>query len=806
MGCANVYAILLESGVLAAGQNIRETEVFRRSLELGLISNPATSNEPQRANPIDPRMPTKEMLLQLNGMWCSACAWLIERGLRSLPGVVSADVFFASDLAKITYCPQSLPPDHIAARIRKLGYEASEYAGDNNGVRSESRDLLVRLGVAAFLWANIMGFSTILYVGYFEQIAASASRVLPFVLWLLCTPLVFYCAWPILRTAALGVRNLQVRMESLLALGILSAYLLSAVQTVRGQTHLYFDTAAAIVTLVLAGKMVERAAKDRASRSIALLYRLMPKKVRVLTSAGERFVSIDALTTGQVFLVKAGERFPADGVVVDGETYVDESLLSGESAPVLKRTGDAVASGSLNAGGVIHVRATRIGDDSALAQIIHLVERALASRAPIERTVDRVCRIFVPSVVLLALVEFAVLLAMHAGVVPAMLRATTLLVIACPCALGLATPLAITAAVGRAAQQGLLITDSRVLESMGKIDVVVLDKTGTVTRGDFRLAEVSLARAHAETFAMAATGSGLADLPAEHKSEEIFLEEFLPVLAGIENYSEHLLGRAVTQYALDHRVVALDAADIEIHKGAGISGNVCGRQVFIGNQRMMTMGCCRMDAEAETRMREFQEAGRTIALFGWDGTVQGVLGFGDQIKDGAAKMVEGLRARGLVVKMVTGDAWPTAAVVARQIGVDDFTAEATPAGKARIVEELQQAGTKVALIGDGVNDAPALAQADLGIAMGTGADIAMGAAPVVLVSGSLARLEDAFRLSEKTTRVVRQNLFWAFFYNAIGIALALTGVVTPIFAAAAMFLSSTSVVANSMRLTRQEGR
>ena len=806
MGCANVYAILLESGVLAAGQNIRETEVFRRSLELGLISNPATSNEPQRANPIDPRMPTKEMLLQLNGMWCSACAWLIERGLRSLPGVVSADVFFASDLAKITYCPQSLPPDHIAARIRKLGYEASEYAGDNNGVRSESRDLLVRLGVAAFLWANIMGFSTILYVGYFEQIAASASRVLPFVLWLLCTPLVFYCAWPILRTAALGVRNLQVRMESLLALGILSAYLLSAVQTVRGQTHLYFDTAAAIVTLVLAGKMVERAAKDRASRSIALLYRLMPKKVRVLTSAGERFVSIDALTTGQVFLVKAGERFPADGVVVDGETYVDESLLSGESAPVPKRTGDAVASSSLNAGGVIHVRATRIGDDSALAQIIHLVERALASRAPIERTVDRVCRIFVPSVVLLALVEFAVLLAMHAGVVPAMLRATTLLVIACPCALGLATPLAITAAVGRAAQQGLLITDSRVLESMGKIDVVVLDKTGTVTRGDFRLAEVSLARAPAETFAMAATGSGLADLPAEHKSEEIFLEEFLPVLAGIENYSEHLLGRAVTQYALDHRVVALDAADIEIHKGAGISGNVCGRQVFIGNQRMMTMGCCTMDADTETRMREFQQAGRTIALFGWDGTVQGVLGFGDQNKDGAAKMVEGLRARGLVVKMVTGDAWPTAAVVARQIGVDDFTAEATPAGKARIVEELQQAGKKVALIGDGVNDAPALAQADLGIAMGTGADIAMGAAPVVLVSGSLARLEDAFRLSEKTARVVRQNLFWAFFYNAIGIALALTGVVTPIFAAAAMFLSSTSVVANSMRLTRQEGR
>jgi heavy metal translocating P-type ATPase len=806
MGCANVYAILLESGVIASGQNIRDTEVFRRSLELGLISNPTGENEPTSPVAIDPRAPTQEVLLQVSGMWCSACAWLIEHALRALPGVVEADVFFASDLAKVKYCPQYLPPDSIAARIAKLGYRATEYGGENTAGKSEARDLLLRLGVAAFLWANIMGFSTILYVGYFEQISASASRILPFFLLLLATPLVFYCAWPILRAAALGIYNRQIRMEALLAMGILAAYFLSAAQTIRGQTHVYFDTAAAIVTLVLAGKLIERAAKDRASRNIALLYRLMPKKVRLLSSAGERFVAIDALAPGQVFVVKAGERVPADGIVVEGETYADESLLSGESTPVTKRIGDAVVSGSLNAGGVIQVRATRTGDESALAQIIRLVERALASRAPIERTVDRVARVFVPVVVLLAALDFAVLAGTHAGIVAAMLRATTILVIACPCALGLATPLAITAAVGRASQEGLLISDSRVLETLGKIDVVVLDKTGTVTHGDFRLVEFALLETKVEALALAGGCGGAEPLHAESNSEELFFAEWLPMLAGIEAYSEHLLGRAVVEYAGSHHLQSLAAEAVEIRKGEGISGTAGGRRVFIGNRQMMSTACCQMGADAELRAGELQKAGRTVAFFGWDEAVRGMLGFGDEIKPGAVEMVERLCERGIRVKMVTGDSWPTAAAVARQIGVDDFTAEAPPAAKVRIIRELQQSGKRVALIGDGVNDAPALAQADLGIALGTGADIAMSAAPVVLVSGSLARVEDAFRLAAKTRRVVRQNLSWAFIYNGLGITLAFAGVLTPIFAAAAMLLSSTSVVANSMRLTRQEGR
>jgi heavy metal translocating P-type ATPase len=455
---------------------------------------------------------------------------------------------------------------------------------------------------------------------------------------------------------------------------------------------------------------------------------------------------------------------------------------------------------------MMQVRASRISGESALAQIIRLVERALASRAPIERTVDRVARVFVPLVVLLALADFALLVATHASVANAMMRATTILVIACPCALGLATPLAITTAVGSASKDGLLISESSMLETMGKIDVVVLDKTGTMTRGDFKLVEFAAVETRAEAFARAQCGAGLFLLQSPQDRQKQFVTELLPMLAGIEIWSEHLLGRALVQYAIKQGVQPLDAKEIEIHKGLGISGFVAGRPIYIGNRQLMTDVAAEVDDGAEEPSLQWQHAGRTVAFFAWDGVVRGVLAFSDEIKPGAAEMVESLRVLGMAVKMVSGDARATTWSVARRIGFGDSIAEATPAAKARIVADLQKAGKRVALIGDGVNDASALAQADLGIALGTGADIAMGAAPVVLVSGVLSKVEEVFNLGARTTRVVRQNLFWAFFYNIAGISLALSGVLTPIFAAAAMLLSSTSVVANSMRLTRQEGK
>jgi len=781
MGCANVYAILYESGAIAGGQSIRETEVYRRSLELGLISNPGADGEAQEG--FDANVPTQEMLLQVGGMWCASCGWLIEHALRKLRGVVSAEVFFASDLAKVRYCPQYVPPDAIPARINQLGYRASEYNGDEAATKADIRDLLLRLGVAAFLWANIMAFSVILYVGYFEQIAQSASRLLPYILLILATPMVFYCAYPILRSAVIGLCNLQIRMEVLLTLGILNAYLLSVVQTLRGQTHVYFDTAAAIVTLVLAGKLIERGAKERAARSIATMYRLMPKKARIVAEGIERFVSIDALEPGTVFLVKAGERIPADGVILEGTTETDESLLSGESAPAPKGPGDTVVSGSLNSGSAIVVRALRTGDDSALAQIVRLVERALATRAPIERTVDLISRAFVPLVVVIALSVFAALLLMHAGAGMALMRATSIMVIACPCALGLATPLAITAAIGLASQQGILIADSRALEAIGKVDVVVLDKTGTVTVGDFRLLDFALT-------------------PHQGSAPDEFNSKYLPVLAGIEVASEHLLGRAVVQFALERDVRPADVEDVVVRKGEGITALIADEDFFIGNLRLASAMGCTVDAEIGALAGDWQCAGKTVAYFGCDRQLLGVIAFGDRIKPGATQMIEDLRRRGIAVKLVSGDAAQTTAAVAAQIGIADFIGEVSPEGKAVLVRELQHAGKRVAVIGDGVNDAPALASAEVGIALGTGAEIAMGAAPVVLVTGSLEKIEETFQLAARATRVIRQNLFWAFFYNTAGIALAMSGLLNPIMAAGAMLLSSTSVVANSMRLNR----
>jgi heavy metal translocating P-type ATPase len=785
MGCANVYSILLESGVFASGQNIRETEVFRRSLRLGLISNPEGGAEPATvAGPaFDPGAAASEVVFQIGGMWCSACAWLIEHALRRLPGVESAEVFFASDLAKVRYRPQCLPPDRIAARIQEVGYRATEYGRENGEPQRETRDLVLRLGVAAFLWANIMGFSTILYVGYFEQIAASASRNLPIILWVLTTPLVFYCAYPILRTAIVGLRHLQVRMEALLALGIFTAYFFSVAQTLRGETHLYFDTAAAIVTLVLTGKLIERRAKERAARSISNLYRMVPTKARLESAAGERFVAIDALEPGTIFISKTGERIPTDGVVIAGETEADESLLTGESAPVPKRPGDAVISGSLNAGNMIKVRALRRSDSSALAHIVRLVERALSSRAPIERAVDQVSRVFVPAVVVFAVLAFVTLVVMHASMAVALMRATTVLVIACPCALGLATPLAITAAVGHASSKGLLIADSRVLETISTIDALVLDKTGTVTHGDFRMVSC-------EMF--------MQDANERDKN----LREYLPILAGMEACSEHLLGRAVVRYASGQGVEAAPIASVLIRKGQGITAIHKGRSFFIGNHALVMEVTGELSEAAASRARQWQESGHTVSFFGVDGRVCGMLVFGDEVKPSAAEMVKRFKERGVPVSLVSGDARLSTGFVAKQVGIENFTAEALPEDKVRLIRELQQQGRRVAMIGDGVNDAPALAQADLGIALGTGADIAMSAAPVVLMSGALSNIDDAFSLASKARRVIRQNLFWAFFYNVVGMSLALAGVLSPILAAGAMLLSSTCVVANSMRLTK----
>lgn len=790
LGCRNVYAILHESGVIESGQDIRETALFQRSLALGLISNGSSDRPPAPARPIDPpgpnSMPTSELMLQVSGMWCSSCAWLIEHALLDQPGIVAAEASFAADLVRVTYCPQMLPGEKIAARIQSLGYQTSDDLGESSATSEEKRDLLLRLGVAAFFWMNIMTLSTALYVGYFEQIAESVRRFMPFVLMGLALPVIFYSAWPILRLAWRGAVNLTVRMETLLALGILAAFVYSTIQAFTGGDHVYFDTASAIVTLVLLGKLIERNAKERTIRAISALYRMMPKKVRLLVEGQERFVTIEALQTGQSFLVKAGERIPADGVITSGTCHADESLLTGEASPVPKSVGSEVISGSINLGGqggVIEVRATRVGDESTLARIIHLVENALGSKSPLERTVDQISRYFVPGVVVIAVATFV--MATTSGwttVAEALMRSITILVIACPCALGMATPLAVTAAIGTASQSGILVSDSLVLETIRHINTVVFDKTGTITRGHFSLIDQ-------------------VGTPAPRQFDDFAL----PMLAALERYSEHPLGQAVLSRARQLGIDPGRAEEIEIEPGLGISGLVGDHRVEVGNRRFFESRRISLPTILLDQATEWERMGRTVSFYALRNEPGefGALAFGDTINPDAAELMASLKRRGVATMIVSGDSDESTAWVAKQVGAGEFVAAALPQDKIRIIAELQQRGQVVAMVGDGINDAPALARADLGMAIGSGTEMAMKAAAVVLMTNSLRRVVDVFDLAQRTWRIVRQNLFWAFLYNTLAIGLAITGILNPIFAAGAMLLSSVSVIANSMRLNRR---
>jgi len=765
-GCLNVYAILLESGAIEAGVDPRQTDLFRESQRLGLLGRA----EEDQASPIPEGAETKEALFQLSGMWCAACGWVVEHGLRQESGIVSAEVLFTSDLLKVTYCPQMVPPGTVPERVKALGYRATEFGTEQEGDRRAWQDMLLRLGIAGGMWMNVMLFSLVIYASYWEGIAGWAQRAVPFILMVLTLPAVLYSAWPIHRIAWYGLKTGHLRMEALISTGVLAAFTYSSVQAFLGGRHFYFDTACAIVTLVLTGKALERNAKDRSARAIAMLHRLLPKKARLRIDGQERFVAIEALEPGLVFLVKPGERIPADGVVVEGQSAVDESVVTGESDPRAKAAGDAVICGSLNTAGVLEIRVTRCGEDSTLAQIVKSVQAALASKSPLERMVDRVSRVFIPAVLVLATLTVLMCLGRGLLATEALLRGIAVLVIACPCALGIATPLATTAAIGAASRQGIIIRDVRVLETFRKVDLLILDKTGTVTEGDFRVR-------HAEL-------------------------EGLELVAALESYSEHPLAHAVGKYADEQGLVRLDATGIAVREGRGIAGMVADQRVLVGNRRLLVEEGILLPPDVAAKATAWEGEGLTVAFAAVAGRCTGALAFGDRPRSEAVSVIAELRARGVRTVLLSGDAWATTERIAKMVGVDDFLGEVSPSEKAEAVRRFQGEGRVVAMVGDGINDAPALAAADLGIAMGSGADLAMHAAPVVLMRDSLTRITGVFRLASLTMRVLKQNLFWAFFYNTAGISLAMTGVLNPILAAGAMVLSSLSVIGNSMRLGR----
>jgi P-type Cu+ transporter len=699
--------------------------------------------------------------LPVSGMTCASCAARVERTLNRLDGV-TATVNYATERATVDFDDAAVAPEQLVDAVASAGYGAT-LPGAPPPDAGEARGLRTRLRISTVLAVPVIALSMIgpLQFAGWELVALC-----------LATPVVLWGAWPFHREAWRGLRHRTATMGTLISIGTLAAWMWSVAAVVTDAEDLYLEVASVVTVLVLAGRLLESRARGRASSALEALLRTGARNAAVLEPDGtERRVPVEDLRAGDRFVVRPGERVATDGVVEDGSSAVDASILTGESRPVEKHPGDDVAGGSVNAGGRLVVRATRVGADTALAQIARLVAEAQSGKARVQRLADRVSAVFVPAVVALALATLVGWIVAGQGTADAVSAAVAVLIIACPCALGLATPTALMVGTARGAQLGLLIKGPEVLESTRGVDTVLLDKTGTVTTGRMSLVEV-VAEDHGEA---------------------------LRLVGALEDASEHPVGRAIARAARAEFGLLPAVHDFAATPGAGVAGEIAGRRVAAG--RAAFLGAP-VPPRLETARRAAEQRGATAVLAAWDDEVRAVLVVADTVKPGSADAVAALRELGLRPVLLTGDNRATAEAVAAAVGIDEVVAEVLPADKAAAVSRLQAQGHVVAVAGDGVNDAPALAQADLGLAVGSGADVAIEASDLTMVSGDLRAVPDAIRLSRATLRTIRQNLAWAFAYNVAALPLAAAGVLSPVIAAAAMGLSSVSVVGNALRLRR----
>ena len=722
-----------------------------------------------------------EATLAISGIRCATCAWVIERYLGSRKGVSFARVNTATGRARIRWNPESAGIADIAAWIRELGYtpHPADSSGPEENLDREKRDLLLRFGTAAFFSMQVMTFTAALYAGYFQGIEpkyAAAFKALAFVL---TTPVIFYAGFPFLRNALAGIRNRIVGMDALVFLGSFSAYAYSTVMLLTGG-DVYFDTAGMIITLILLGRYLEAAARAKASESLMRLIRLAPRQARWRVAGGEgvtprtEAVHTSLLEPGDVVEVAPGEKIPADGRVIEGMSEADESLLTGEAAPVPKLAESSVYAGTINGWGRLAVEVEKKAGESALSRIVRAVEEAQARKAPIQNVADRVVGGFVPAVIAVAVVALAIRLISGDAPVAAVLASVSVLVVACPCALGLAIPLAVAVASGAARAEGILIKGGDVLEAGAKVTEVFLDKTGTLTEGIPRLTDVI----------------GFGEPP----------DCVLRLAASLESPSEHPLAAAIRKAAEGLGLMAV--TEFRSHPGMGVEGIVGGRRLFLGRAEFLSRHDVSITDSQREAYRKQAEAHRTAVLLGDGERVLGLLSSVDTVRNEAAASVECLQADGYRVRLVTGDCGPVATRVAAETGIDEVLFRVTPSEKAEWIRNARSAGGKVLMVGDGVNDAPALVDADVGMAMGRGTDVAIESADAVLTGGDLALVHRFLALSRKTMRVIRQNLAWAFSYNLIAIPLAVTGHLHPILAAGLMSASSLVVAGNSLRLKK----
>jgi Cu+-exporting ATPase len=738
--------------------------------------------------------PGGSQTLTVKGMHCASCVARVEQALKSVPGVADASVNLALGRAEVRFADKPPPLEQLTAAVARAGYAATPAAQPSQTEPSPRDDRLLASLQRRFIVALILTLP-VFAISMLHMLPGMPEITFPYrdLLFLaLATPVQFWAGWPFLSGAFRILLRGSADMNTLIALGTLSAYGYSAVvtlahpETSHGE-HVWFEAQMVIITLVLAGRLLEERAKARASQAIRGLMAMQPPTARVVRQGSEVEIPVENVAIGDIVSIRPGERIPTDGLVVEGQSAVDESLLTGEPMPVSKRPGDRVFGGTLNTTGAFRFRAERVGRETLLAQIIALVHQAQTTKAPVERLADRVSAVFVPIVVLIATTAGLAWYAYgqwqnSSALEPALRAFVTTLIIACPCALGLATPTAILVGTGRGAQLGILIRGGEALEAAGRIDVVLLDKTGTLTLGKPTVVAV---------------------VPLDGLSGS----ELLRLAASIEQRSEHPLASALVERARSEHL-ALDSAEgFEALPGLGVVGSVNGRRYAVGNVALMDQRGANPEPSVRHLLEQFAADARTPILVAEETSVPGsgvrivgVLAVADPIREGSREAVAALQAMGLEVWMVTGDHARTAQAVAERLGIAKVIAEVLPTRKAEVVRQAQEMGKKVAMVGDGLNDAPALAQADLGIAIGAGADVALEASDITLVRSDPRDIVTALRLARRTLRTIRQNLFFAFVYNCLAIPLAAANLVNPMIGSAAMALSSVSVVSNSLRL------